>query len=54
MDDALFDDPVVINPMYGPTSPVDSPVSMDLEEYDSTMTDMLMSVCMQALQKRNR
>ena len=44
MDDALFDEPVVNDPMYSATSLADSPVRMDMEEYDSTATDMLMSI----------
>ena len=40
VDDVLFDDP----PAYSPTSPADSAERMDMEEYDSAMTDMLMSI----------
>ena len=44
MDDALLDDSVVDSTSYSPTSAADSPARMDMEEYDSTMTDMHMSI----------
>ena len=39
----MFDDSVVDSPMYSHTNAADTP-RMNMEEYDSAMTDMLMSI----------
>ena len=39
----MVDDPLVDKPMYSPTSAADMP-RMTMEDYDSAMTDMLMSI----------
>ena len=43
VDDSMFNDPVVDNPLYRPASAADTP-RMDMKEYDSAMTDMLRSI----------